>query len=235
MTTPTPTPTPTPTASHTPRLRVHNLAMSVDGYVAGPGQSIDDPIGAGGPKLHGWIFETRFGRRMIGEEGGTTGVDEQFLVRGVQGIGATIMGRNMFGPVRGPWSNEGDTPWTGWWGPNPPFHHPVFVLTHHAHDPIPMDGGTTFHFVTDGIESALTQAREAADTSDIRLGGGASAVRQYLRAGLVDELHVAIVPVLLGGGERLFDNLDGGPTGFECVEFTSSPVVTHARFLRQPV
>ena len=210
------------------RLRVHNFAVSIDGYGAGPDQSLDNPLGVGGEGLHNWVFETRKWREMIGTEGGGEGVDNDFLAKGDEGIGATIMGRNMFGPIRGSWGDEG---WTGWWGNNPPYHHPVFVLTHHQQPPIAMDGGTTFNFVTDGIEAALEQARIAADGRDIRLGGGAATIQQYLRAGLIDEMHVAIVPILLGGGERLFDNLDG-PVGYECVELVSSPSVVHARFTR---
>jgi dihydrofolate reductase len=204
-----------------PKLRVHNLSMSLDGYVAGPNQDIDNPLGAGGERLHEWVFDTRSGRRMIGEQGGETGADDDFIARGEDGIGATIMGRNMFGPVRGDWP---DDEWKGWWGPNPPYHHPVFVLTHNERAPMKMDGGTTFHFVTAGIEAALAKAREAARDRDIRLGGGASTVRQYLRAGLVDELHVALVPILLRSGERLFDGEDAS---YECVERVCSPAVTH--------
>jgi dihydrofolate reductase len=218
------------------KLRVHNLSISLDGYVAGPGQSLEKPIGEGGPALHGWIFETRFGRRMIGQEGGSEGVDDQFLARGVQGIGATVMGRNMFGPVRGGW-DDGDAqapPWTGWWGDEPPFHHPVYVLTHHARPPLEMQGGTTFHFVTDGIESALGQAFDAAGGADVRLGGGAETVQQYLGAGLVDELHLAIVPVLLGAGERLFEQSVAVPPGFECVELVASPAVAHVVLAKTP-
>ncbi len=211
------------------KLRVHNMAISIDGYGAGPNQSVDDPLGVGGPGLHEWVFKTRTGRRMLGEEGGDEGLDDQFLVRGEAGIGATVMGRNMFGPVRGRWPDED---WKGWWGPNPPYHHPVFVLTHHPRKPVPMEGGTTFNFVTDGIESALSQAFAAAGGLDVRLGGGAATIQQYLKAGLVDEMHVAIVPIFLGAGERLFDHLDGGPVGYECVELVSSPRVTHARFVR---
>ncbi len=211
------------------KLRVHNLSISIDGYGAGPNQSLENPLGVGGPGLHEWVFKTRTGRRMLGEEGGDEGLDDQFFERGDAGIGATIMGRNMFGPIRGEWSDE---TWKGWWGPNPPYHHPVFVLTHHPRQPIPMEGGTTFNFVTDGIESALSQAFAAAGDQDVRLGGGPSTVQQYLKAGLVDELHVAIVPIFLGAGERLFDHLDGGPFGYECVELVSSPSVTHARFVR---
>ncbi|MFD1210643.1 dihydrofolate reductase family protein [Arthrobacter sp. GCM10027362] len=212
-----------------PKLRVHNFAVSVDGYGAGPDQNAEQPLGVGGERLHDWIFATAFGRRMIGEDGGSTGVDNGFLERGVQGIGATIMGRNMFGPVRGGWDGSD---WTGWWGENPPFHHPVFVLTHHPRPPVTMDGGTVFNFVTDGIEAALEQAFAAAGGADVRLGGGASTVQQYLRAGLVDDLHLAVVPILLGGGERLFENLDGRPAGLELAEFAPSDAVAHVRFVQ---
>jgi len=211
------------------KLRVHNLSISVDGYAAGPNQNLDNPLGIGGERLHEWIFKTRYGRRMIGEEGGDEGLDNEFLARGDVGIGATVMGRNMFGPIRGRWAADD---WKGWWGPDPPYHHPVFVLTHHQRAPITMEGGTTFNFVTDGIESALSQAFAAAGGLDVRLGGGAATVQQYLKAGLIDELQFAIVPIFLGAGERLFDNLEGGPVGYECVELVSSPSVTHARFLR---
>ena len=210
------------------KLRVHNLSMSLDGYVAGPDQTRDDPLGTGGEQLHEWVFATRFGRQMMGEDGGEKGVDNDFLTAGVEGIGAHIMGRNMFGPIRGDW---GDDQWRGWWGDEPPYHHPVFVLTHHPHAPIPMEGGTTFHFVTDGIEAALEQAVAAADGADVRLGGGASVVRQYLNAGLVDDLHVPIVPVLLGGGERLFDDL-GTLDGYVCTEVVPSSAVAHFRLVR---
>ena len=211
------------------KLLVLNFAVSLDGYAAGPDQSVDNPLGVSGTRLHEWVFETRAGREMFGEDGGEEGVDSDFIARGFAGIGATIMGRNMFGPIRGPWEDDS---WTGWWGPNPPYHHPVFVLTHHPRPSIPMEGGTTFHFVTDGIEAALERATDAAGDDDIRLGGGVSTVQQYLRAGLIDELHLPIVPVLLGRGERLFDNLDGGPDGYECVELTCSPAVAHVRLAR---
>jgi dihydrofolate reductase len=214
-----------------PKLLVRNLAMSIDGYVAGPDQSRDDPLGVGGMRLHEWVFATRAGRQMIGQEGGDEGLDNTFLTRGDEGIGATVMGRNMFGPIRGPW--DSDDQWKGWWGDNPPYHHPVFVLTHHPHPPIEMEGGTTFHFVDDGIEAALERAFNAAGGADVRLGGGAATVQQYLRAGLIDDLHLAVVPVLLGSGERLFDHLDGGPDGYECVEFISSPSAAHIRFSRR--
>ena len=212
-----------------PKLCVRSLSISIDGYAAGPSQDVKNPLGVGGEKLHEWVFKTRTGLRMLGEQGGDEGIDDSFLANADDGIGATIMGRNMFGPIRGPWAGDD---WRGWWGDKPPYHHQVFVLTHHPHDPIPMEGGTTFNFVTDGIESALSRAFEAAEGLDVKLGGGASTVQQYLRAGLIDELGLAIVPIFLGGGERLFDHLDGGPTGYECVEMVSSPAVTHARFVR---
>jgi dihydrofolate reductase len=212
-----------------PKLRVHNYAVSLDGYAAGPDQSLEDPMGVGGQRLHEWVFETRFDREMIGKSGGDTGVADDFLHAGVEGIGATVMGRNMFGPIRGEWS---DDEWKGWWGDEPPYHHPVFVLTHHPREPIPMKGGTTFFFVDDGIESALSKAFDAAEGADVRLGGGASTVQQYLRAGLVDELHLALVPVLLGSGERLFANVDNVHEMYECVEFTTSPGVAHIRLAR---
>jgi dihydrofolate reductase len=204
--------------------------MSIDGYLAAPDQSVENPLGVGGMALHEWVFATRTFRRAQGMEGeGETGVDDDFIARGEAGIGATIMGRNMFGPVRGEWT---DSSWAGWWGDDPPFHHPVFVLTHHAREPIIKAGGTTFHFVTDGVESALAQAVAAADGRDIRLGGGAATIQQFLRAGLVDEMHLAIVPVLLGSGERLFDQLNGHASGLDRVEFVQSPTVTHVRLTR---
>jgi dihydrofolate reductase len=213
-----------------PKLRVHNFAISLDGYGAGLDQSVDNPLGVGGEALHDWAVATRSFRQVHGgEEGGTEGLDDQFIAQAEEGIGATIMGRNMYGPIRGPW---GDEEWKGWWGENPPFHHPVFVLTHHARPSITIEGGTTFHFVADGIEAALEQAFEAAGGGDVRLGGGAATIQQYLRAGLIDELHYAIVPILLCGGERLFDNLDSGPHGYECVEFVNSPAVAHVRLAR---
>jgi dihydrofolate reductase len=206
--------------------------MSLDGYVAGPDQALDNPLGVGGEQLHQWAFATRSFQALHGhpDAGGDTGVDDDFIAQGDEGIGATIMGRNMFGPIRGGW--DGDE-WKGWWGDEPPYHHPVFVLTHHARAPIAMQGGTTFNFVTDDIESALEQAFAAAEGADVRLGGGASTVQQYLRAGLVDELHVPVVPILLGGGERLFENVGDTPNGYECVEFVSSPAVAHVRFARR--
>jgi len=188
-----------------PRLRVHAFSLSLDGYGAGSNQNIDEPFGDGGLRLTEWMTPTRTFQKMVesGSEGGS-GVDDDFLARGVDGVGATIMGRNMFGPQRGQWKDDS---WTGWWGPNPPYHNQVFVLTHHARDPIPMEGGTTFNFVTEGIEGALRRAFEAADGLDVRLSGGVATIKSYLRAGLVDELHLAIAPILLGDGERLLDGL----------------------------
>jgi dihydrofolate reductase len=183
----------------------------------------------GGHGLHEWAFATRSFRQMHGMDGGDEGVDDRFVAEGDAGIGATIMGRNMFGPIRGAW---GDENWTGWWGDDPPFHHPVFVLTHHPRASITMQGGTTFHFVDDGIHAALERSLDAAGGSDVRLGGGVATIQQYLRAGLIDEVHLAIVPVLLESGERLFDHVDGGPVGYECVEFVCSPSVVHARLAR---
>jgi dihydrofolate reductase len=214
------------------KLRVHNISMSVDGYIAGPDQNLENPLGVGGERLHEWVFATRCGREMIGEAGGDEGIDHEFAIRGNVGIGATIMGRNMFGPIRGGWDASD---WTGWWGDEPPYHHEVFVLTHHERAPVTMHGGTTFNFVADGTESALSQAFDAADGKDVRLGGGASVIRQYLQAGLVDEMHLVIVPILLGRGEPLFDDLDGGANGMECVEFVASPSVAHVGFAKSQI
>ncbi len=211
------------------KLRVHNFSISLDGYAAGADQSLDRPIGVGGEGLHKWAFATRTFRQMLGMEGGADSLDDRFAAQGDVGIGATIMGRNMFGPIRGPWDDEG---WKGWWGDNPPYHHPVFVLTHHARAPIAMEGGTVFNFVDDGIDAVLERAFEAADGRDVRLGGGVSTIQQYLRAGLIDEMHLVYVPILLRRGERLFDDLDGGPVGYECVEFVASASVLHARFVK---
>lgn len=206
------------------RLRVHCYSVSLDGYGAGPAQSLEQPLGVGGMALHDWAFATRTFRRMFGQDGGSTGVDDDFAVRGFEGIGAWILGRNMFGPIRGPWP---DDTWQGWWGDEPPYHVPVFVLTHHARPSIEMKGGTVFHFVTDGMEAALARARQAAGGRDVRLGGGAATIRQYLQAGLVDELHVAIAPVLLGAGESLLAGLDLPALGYRCVEHVPTPNATH--------
>lgn len=207
------------------RVRVESFTISLDGYGAGPDQDIDNPLGVGGTELHQWAFPTRtFQRILFGAEGGTTGIDEDFAGRGFRNIGAWILGRNMFGPVRGPWP---DMSWKGWWGDNPPYHVPVFVLTHHARPPIEMEGNTTFHFVTGGIREALERAHAAADGLDVRIGGGADTIRQYLRAGLIDELHLAIAPILLGRGERLFEGVDTRASGYECVQFAASEKATH--------
>jgi dihydrofolate reductase len=201
-----------------------SITMSLDGYMAGPRQSLENPLGEGGVGLHEWAFATRSFRSAHGIEGGETGLDDDLAMGWSMNVGATIMGRNMFGPVRGPW---GDESWTGWWGDDPPFHTPVFVLTHHPRDPVEMQGGTTFHFVTDGIEAALDLAMEAANGQDVAVGGGAEAAQQYLRAGLIDEMPVHVVPALLGSGSRLFENLDGGPSGYGCTGLVSSPAVAH--------
>ena len=213
------------------QVRVEGFTISLDGYGAGPDQSIDNPLGIGGTELHQWLLPTRtFQRALFGKDGGTAGVDDDFAARGFHHVGAWILGRNMFSPDRGPWS---DLDWKGWWGDNPPYHVPVFVLTHHARPPIAMEGGTTFHFVTDGIHEALDRAREAAAGRDVRIGGGAETVRQYLREGLIDELHLAIAPVLLGRGEPLFEGLDLRTLGYECVEFVASGKATHVVLRRQ--
>lgn len=206
------------------RVRVASFTISLDGYGAGPGQDHDHPLGVGGTELHQWFIPTRTFQRTHGDGDGTTGIDDEFAARGFENIGAWILGRNMFGPVRGPWP---DLNWKGWWGDNPPYHVPVFVLTHYARPPIEMEGGTTFHFVTGGIHEALDRARGAANGQDVRVGGGPSTIQQYLRAGLVDELHVAISPVLLGRGERLFEGVDMRSLGYECVQYVPSEKATH--------
>jgi len=212
---------------------VESFAISLDGYGAGPSQDIDNPLGVGGTDLHQWAFPTRtFQRALFGTDGGTTGVDDDFAARGFRNIGAWILGRNMFAPTRGPWS---DMNWKGWWGDSPPYHVPVFILTHHARPSIPMDGGTTFNFVTGGIHETLDRAREAANGMDIRIGGGPNTIRQYLLAGLIDELHIAIAPVLLGRGERLFDGVDLRKSGYECVQFVGSEKATHVVLRRHRV
>ena len=207
-----------------PKLKVLAFSLSLDGFGAGPSQSLENPLGVGGMELHQWAFHTRTFSRMHGKEGGDTGVDEDFAQRSFDGIGAWILGRNMFGPVRGRWPDE---QWKGWWGDEPPYHVPTFVLTHHARAPIPMRGGTTFHFVTGGIHEALERAREAARGKDVRLGGGVSTVRQYLQAGLVDELHLAISPTLLGRGENLFAGIDMLALGFRCTRHVAGERAMH--------
>ena len=207
-----------------PKLRVHCFSISLDGYGAGANQSLDNPLGVGGLALHEWVLPTRTFQTMFGKEGGTTGPDDAFAARGFENIGAWILGRNMFAPSRGPWPDDG---WRGWWGDNPPYHVPVFVLTHHPRASIVMEGGTTFHFVGDGIHAAYERAVEAANGMDVRLGGGVAALRQYLRAGLVDEMHLAIAPILLGAGEHLFEGLDLPALGYACTERVSTPGATH--------
>ena len=196
------------------KFRVSAFSISIDGYGAGPSQDRDHPLGVGGSEIFDWFFHTRTWQRMHGNEEGETGADDMFAARAMEGVGAWILGRNMFGPVRGPWPDES---WKGWWGDEPPYHTPVFVLTHHARAPLAMRGGTEFRFVTDGIESALAQAREAAGRLDVRLGGGVSTIRQYLRAGLVDELHLVVAPALLGSGEHLLHGIDMRALGYHCV------------------
>lgn len=206
------------------KLRVNAFTLSLDGYGAGPDQDLENPLGVGGKALHKWAFTTRTFRKMFGEEGGATGTDEDFAARSFENVGAWILGRNMFGPVRGPWKDES---WKGWWGDNPPYHVPVFVLTHHAREPVVMEGGTTFYFVTEGIHSALEQAKAAADGRDVRVGGGVATIRQYLQEKLLDEMHLAISPVLLGGGENLLAGLDLPKLGYLCSEQVASPHAMH--------
>ncbi|WP_028006531.1 dihydrofolate reductase family protein [Solimonas flava] len=206
------------------RLRVSSFSLSVDGYAAGPEQSLEHPLGIGGMALHDWGLPTATFKALFGDTGGTTGIDDDYAARGFRNVGAWILGRNMFGPQRGPWLDES---WRGWWGETPPYHVPVFVLTHHARPTLTMDGGTRFHFVTGGIDAALAQARAAAAGRDVRIGGGAATVRQYLRAGLIDEMHLALAPVLLGRGERLFDGLDAVALGYRVVERVTGERATH--------
>jgi dihydrofolate reductase len=211
------------------RLRVNCFSVSLDGYGAGPAQDVTNPLGVGGHGLHEWIVPTRTFHQMSGSTAGTTGVDDEFAARGFANLGAWIMGRNMFGPIRGPWPNHD---WTGWWGDDPPYHGPVFVLTHHPRPPVQMQGGTTFHFVTTGIHDALAQAKAAAGGKDIRLGGGVATLRNYLRAGLVDEMHIAIAPVLLGTGEHLWAGLDLPAAGYSRTEHVTTPHATHVVLTR---
>lgn len=206
------------------KLRVHAFAISIDGYGAGPNQDIDNPLGVGGLALHAWSHATRTFQRLFGSDAGETGIDDDFAARGFANVGAWILGRNMFGPVRGPWPDDA---WKGWWGENPPYHTPVFVLTHHARKPIEMAGGTTFHFVTDGIHAALKRATEAAKGQDIRVGGGVGTIRQYLQAGLIDEMHLAISPVVLGSGEHLLGGINMPALGYQCTEHVGSARATH--------
>ena len=213
-----------------PKVRVNSFSISLDGFGAGPDQGVENPLGRGGESLHEWLFPTRTFQKMYGKGEGTTGIDERFAAQGMAGLGAWILGRNMFGPVRGPWPDES---WRGWWGEEPPYHCPVFILTHHPRPPLEMEGGTTFHFVTDGIEDALYRAKEAAGSRDVRIGGGASTVRQYLEARLIDEMHIALSPVVLGRGESLFGGLDLLALGYEVTEHLPSENATHVVFSRR--
>ena len=212
-----------------PELCVRSFAISLDGYGAGPGQDLQNPLGVRGPELMEWFFQTQAWRSMHGEQGGETGVDNGMAEQGFQGIGAWILGRNMFGPVRGPWPDES---WKGWWGDEPPYHTPVFVLTHYPRAPLRMAGGTEFHFITSGIHAALEQARAAARGGDVRVGGGVATIRQYLQAGLIDELHLVLRPVLMGSGEQLLQDIDMHALGYRCSRSIAGERATHV-FLRR--
>ena len=212
------------------RLRVQSFGISLDGFGAGPAQDLEHPLGVGGERIMGWAFPTRTMQRMVfGKADGTTGIDDRFAARGFENVGAWILGRNMFAPSRGAWTDDG---WKGWWGEEPPYHVPTFILTHHARSPIEMKGGTSFHFVTGGIREALDRAREAARGKDVRIGGGVSTVRQYLRAGLVDEMHLVISPVLLGRGENLLAGIDTVSLGYKCTEHAPTDHATHVVLTR---
>jgi dihydrofolate reductase len=213
-----------------PALRVHCFSVSLDGYGAGPNQSREEPLGVRGESLHEWLVGTQTFHQMTGQPGGTMSVDDQFAARGVANIGAWILGRNMFSPIRGPWPDE---TWKGWWGPRPPYHTPVFVLTHYPRPPLTMEGGTTFHFLTDGLAAAVRAAKEAAGDHDVRLGGGAATIRQALQARLIDEMHVAIAPVLLGSGESLLGGLDLPKLGYSCTEHVPTAGATHVVFTKR--
>ncbi len=211
------------------KVRVAGFSVSIDGFGAGIEQSLQNPLGKRGPEMFQWFFGTRTFRAMQGASGGSEGTDEAYAERSMAGFGAFILGRNMFGPVRGPWPDDA---WKGWWGDNPPYHAPTFVLTHHRRDPLVMEGGTTFHFVTGGIREALDQARAAAGDKDIKIGGGVSTVRQYLEAGLIDEMHLAIAPVVLGQGEAIFAGIDLPALGFKVVEHAATELATHVVLAR---
>lgn len=213
------------------KLRVLSFAVSIDGYGAGPKQDLQNPLGVRGLELMEWVLRTRAWSALHGQDDGEEGVDNDIVAQGFAGIGAWILGRNMFGPVRGPWPDES---WKGWWGEEPPYHTPVFVLTHHPREPIPMKGGTEFRFVTEGIHAALEQATAAAGGNDVRLGGGVATVRQYLRAGLIDDLHLAISPVLLGSGEHLWDGIDIHALGYECARHVAGERATHVFLRKRP-
>src|SRR5215831_14349697 len=213
------------------KVRVAAFGVSLDGYGAGREQSLAAPLGRGGEQLHAWAWPTRTFRAIHGESGGSTGIDDDFAAASFANVGAWILGRNMFGPVRGPWPDDS---WKGWWGDEPPYRVPVFVLTHHARSPVPMAGGTTFHFVTDGIHAALDQARAAANGRDVRLGGGVATIRQYLSVGLIDELHLAVRPVLLGSGENLMHGLDLHALGYECWKHVAGERALHVFLRKRP-
>ena len=204
------------------RVRVAAFGVSIDGFGAGPDQSLENPLGVRGPELHNWFYPTAVFQKMYGSQPGTRGIDNDFAERSFDNVGAWILGRNMFGPIRGPWP---DAKWKGWWGDNPPYHVPVFVLTHHPRSALTMEGGTVFHFVTEGIHAALARAQEAAGGRDVRIGGGPATIRQYLGAGLIDELHIAVAPVLLGSGEPLFAGMT--LAAYECVEHAATENATH--------
>ena len=206
------------------KVKVAGFGVSLDGFAAGPRQSVEHPLGLGGADVSQWFFPTRTFREMVGQEGGDTGPDDRFAQRAMEGFGAFILGRNMFGPIRGEWP---DDQWKGWWGNNPPYHAPTFVLTHYPRSPVEMQGGTTFHFVTGGIEDALQMAREAAGEKDVKIGGGVQTVRQYVQAGHVDEIHLAVAPVALGKGESLFSGLDLPALGYRTVEHVPTDRATH--------
>jgi dihydrofolate reductase len=211
-------------------VRVNSFAVSLDGYAAGPRQSLEAPLGIRGPELFQWFFSTHTWKKMHGYEGGSTGIDNEWAQRGMENVGAWILGRNMFGPVRGP---SPDDSWKGWWGEEPPYHVPTFVLTHHPREAVEMKGGTTFHFVTDGIHAALQRAKDAAKDRDVRIGGGVATVQQYLRAQLIDELHLAFRPTLMGSGENLFAGIDMTELGYRCVEHVSSEFVMHVKLKKE--
>jgi dihydrofolate reductase len=213
------------------KLRVLSFAVSIDGYSAGPNQDLQNPLGVRGPELMDWFFHTRSWRKMHGEVDGETGIDDGIAAQGFAGIGAWIIGRNMFGPVRGAWPDEA---WKGWWGEEPPYHTPVFVLTHHPRPILKMRGGTDFHFVTDGIHAALERATAAANGRDVRLGGGAATVRQFLRARLIDDLHLPLRPVLMGSGEKLWDGIDMHALGYECANTIAGERATHLFLRKRP-
>ena len=206
------------------KLRVESFSVSIDGYGAGPDQDINNPLGVGGTDLHQWFFPTDVFQKMQSGKQGETGTDNDYASRGFENIGAWIMGRNMFGPIRGNWPDDN---WKGWWGKNPPYHCPVYVLTKYPRESIVMDGGTTFHFVTEGIEAALEQAKRSANGKDVRLGGGVNTIRQFLTANLIDEMHIAVSPIILGSGERLFENIDLIRLGYKCIEKTLTEKAMH--------